>query len=225
MDGTAWHEADERAGRRYGALDRLILSLDHALRTLWGEPQDTGRAYPAEPFEESALSEAERRHAAGLMRVDHAGEVSAQGLYQGQAVTARRPEVRRAMEQAAREENDHLVWCRRRLEELGSRTSLLDPFWYAGSFAIGALAGLAGDRWSLGFVVETERQVVRHLEDHLRRLPPQDARSRAILEQMKEDELHHATTALHAGAAELPAPVKGLMRITSKVMTTTAYWI
>ncbi len=225
MDGAAWHEADERAGRRYGALDRLILGLDHALRTLWGEPRDTGRAYPAEPFEEGALSEAERRHAAGLMRVDHAGEVSAQGLYQGQAVTARRPEVRRAMEQAAREENDHLVWCRRRLEELGSRTSLLDPFWYAGSFAIGALAGLAGDRWSLGFVVETERQVVRHLEDHLRRLPPQDARSRAILEQMKEDELHHATTALHAGAAEFPAPVKGLMRITSKVMTTTAYWI
>ncbi|RMD79956.1 MAG: 2-polyprenyl-3-methyl-6-methoxy-1,4-benzoquinone monooxygenase [Gammaproteobacteria bacterium] len=225
MSETAWHEADERAGRRYGTLDRLILGLDHALRTLWGEPHATGRPYPGEALDEAPISEAERRHVAGLMRVDHAGEVSAQALYQGQAVTARRPEVRRAMERAALEENDHLVWCRRRLEELGSRTSLLDPFWYAGSFAIGALAGAAGDRWSLGFVVETERQVVQHLDDHLRRLPPQDARSRAILEQMKEDEGHHATTALRAGAAELPGPVKGLMRLTSKVMTTTAYWI
>jgi ubiquinone biosynthesis monooxygenase Coq7 len=159
------------------------------------------------------------------MRVNHAGEVSAQALYQGQALTAKLAEVRGKMERAALEENDHLAWCERRLKELDSHTSMLNPLWYTGSFAIGALAGLAGDKWSLGFVVETERQVVKHLDEHLSRLPEQDRRSRAILEQMKEDETHHATAALNAGGAELPEPVRQLMRLTSKVMTNAAYYI
>jgi ubiquinone biosynthesis monooxygenase Coq7 len=160
---------------------------------------------------------------AGLLRVDHAGEVCAQALYQGQALTARRADVRSRLEQAAREENDHLAWCGRRLEELGSHRSLLNPLWYAGSFAIGALAGLAGDRWSLGFLAETERQVVRHLDGHLADLPPDDMKSRAILEQMREDEGRHATTAVDAGAAELPGAVKGLMAGVSRVLTAVAY--
>jgi ubiquinone biosynthesis monooxygenase Coq7 len=159
------------------------------------------------------------------MRVNHAGEIAAQGLYQGQAATAELPEVRAAMEQAAEEENDHLAWCEARLAELGSRPSVLGPLWYAGAFAIGAGAGLVGDRWSLGFVAETERQVVRHLEEHLGMLPADDARSRAILEQMKEDELAHGSAALEAGGAELPRPVKALMGLVSKLMTRGAYWV
>jgi ubiquinone biosynthesis monooxygenase Coq7 len=159
------------------------------------------------------------------MRINHSGEVAAQALYQGQALTARLPGVRDKMERAAEEENDHLVWCERRINELGSHKSYLNPFWYAGSFAIGALAGAAGDKWSLGFVAETERQVVRHLDEHLSRLPEHDQRSRAVLEQMKEDEGHHATVALEAGGAELPEPVKKLMSLTSRVMTRTAYWV
>jgi len=163
--------------------------------------------------------------AIALMRVNHAGEVAAQALYHGQSLTARDPSVRAALERAAREENDHLVWCRDRLAALGGRTSRLDPLWYAGSFAIGALAGLAGDRWSLGFLAETERQVVAHLEDHLARLPPGDRQSRAVLEQMREDEGRHATTAMAAGGGELPPPLRHLMRLTSRIMTRTAYWI
>ncbi len=211
--------------RRHGILDQLVVTLDQALHTLAGPYSTTGRPNPADTWPEAALSPAERRHAAGLMRVDHAGEVCAQALYQGQALTARLDEVRGRMEQAAAEENDHLAWCAERLEELGSRTSLLNPFWYAVSFVIGAAAGLAGDRWSLGFVAETERQVVAHLEGHLRRLPSQDRRSRAILEQMKVDEGRHATGALEAGGAELPRPVRLLMRLASRVMTTTAYYL
>ncbi len=211
--------------RRYGLVDRIVIGLDQALHTLAGPYPTTGRPNPADAHPEAPLDERARRHVAGLMRVDHAGEVCAQALYQGQALTARLEEVRERMEQAAAEENDHLAWCEARLRELGSRPSLLNPFWYAGALAIGAAAGLAGDRWSLGFVAETERQVVEHVEGHIRRLPPEDRRSRAILEQMKIDEGRHATGALEAGGAELPAPVRGLMRLASRVMTTVAYYV
>lgn len=211
--------------RRLSFLDRLIIDLDRGLRAVGGESPAEGRGNPAGELPEAPLDHGQRRHAAGLMRVDHSGEVAAQALYHGQALTARSARLRDAMEQAAREEGDHLRWCSERLEELGDQASRLDPLWYVGSFLIGAAAGLAGDRWSLGFVVETERQVVRHLEGHLRALPPGDVRSRAILEQMREDENVHATTALESGAAELPAPVKRLMTLTARVMTETAYRI
>jgi ubiquinone biosynthesis monooxygenase Coq7 len=211
--------------RNYSPFDQLLLQIDKAVRTVCGAPPVTERPNPAQAQPEAELTADERRLAAGLMRVNHAGEVSAQALYQGQALTAKLTEVRDKMERAAMEENDHLAWCEQRLKELDSRTSALNPLWFAGSFAIGALAGLAGDKWSLGFVVETEKQVVKHLEEHLERLPEQDSKSRAVLEQMKEDEAHHATTALQSGGAELPGPVKQLMRLTSKVMTNTAYFI
>jgi ubiquinone biosynthesis monooxygenase Coq7 len=201
------------------------MHMDKAVRTIFGAPPITERSNPAQAQPEAELSADQQRLIAGLMRVNHAGEVSAQALYQGQALTAKLGEVRSKMERAAMEENDHLAWCEQRLTELDSHASVFNPLWYAGSFAIGAAAGLAGDKWSLGFVVETEKQVVRHLEEHLDRLPPQDHKSRAILEQMREDEAHHATTALQAGSAELPKPVKRLMRLTSKLMTTTAYYI
>jgi ubiquinone biosynthesis monooxygenase Coq7 len=160
-----------------------------------------------------------------LMRVNHAGEVCAQALYQGQALTARREETRKQMEQAAKEENDHLTWCRHRIHELGGHTSLLNPVWYTGSLAIGAATGLLGDKWSLGFLAETEKQVVKHLDGHLQRIPEGDTRSRAILEQMKVDEAQHRTTALNSGGSELPDTVKKLMTLASRVMTTTAYRI
>jgi ubiquinone biosynthesis monooxygenase Coq7 len=211
--------------RQYSPLDRFLINVDRGLRTVFGSPALSERPDPAAACAEAELSEAERREAARLMRVNHAGEVAAQALYQGQALTARLPQVRDQMERAALEENDHLDWCARRTRELGGHTSVLNPLWYLGSLAIGAAAGRSGDKWSLGFIVETERQVVRHLEDHLRRLSPRDRKSRAILEQMKVDESHHATTALAAGGAPLPAPVRGMMALTSKVMTKTAYWI
>jgi len=211
--------------RQYSPIDRILMQVDRGLRTVFGQPEVSGRPDPAAACPEAELSEQERLEAARLMRVNHAGEVAAQALYQGQALTARLPQVRDRMEQAALEENDHLDWCARRARALGGRISVLNPLWYAGSLAIGAAAGWAGDRWSLGFIVETERQVVRHLEGHLRRLSPRDRKSRAILEQMKIDETHHATTALNAGGLPLPAPVRGLMVLTSKVMTRTAYWI
>lgn len=211
--------------RRLSFLDRVIIDLDRGLRAIGSESPAQGRSNPAGEVPEAELTQAQRRHAAALMRVDHAGEVAAQALYHGQALTARTPRLRDAMQQAAREEGDHLRWCSERLEELDDQASRLDPLWYLGSFFIGAAAGLAGDRWSLGFVVETEHQVVRHLEDHLTSLPPGDARSRAILEQMHEDEAVHATTALESGAVELPAPVKRLMTLTARVMTETAYRI
>ena len=209
--------------RNYSPIDNLLISLDQAVRTVFGKPQVTERPDPANGFDLPKLSSKEASHSAGLMRTNHAGEVCAQALYQGQALTAKLPEVRTSMERAAQEENDHLEWCAGRLKELGSQTSYLNPFWYIGSFAMGATAGLIGDKWSLGFVAETERQVVRHLDKHLTQLPEKDGRSRAILEQMKSDELRHATTALEAGAAELPDPVKKLMCLTSKIMTKTAY--
>ena len=204
--------------------DALVTQVDRVLRSLLPVERRGGRENPAADREESDLSESGRRHAAGLMRVNHAGEVAAQGLYHGQSATARLGEVREAMDEAAQEEYEHLKWCEERLEELGSRPSLLGPLWYAGAFAIGAAAGLAGDRWSLGFVAETERQVVRHLDEHLERLPEDDERSRAILAQMREDEEKHGATASAAGGAELPAPVRGLMKLTSRIMTRSAYW-
>lgn len=209
--------------RHYNASDRLIDHFDNALRTLFGQPHLSERPDPAADVAEGALSAAEKTHAAGLMRVNHAGEVSAQGLYSGQALTARLPEVRDKMARAALEENDHLDWCARRLEQLDSHKSLLNPLWYGGSFAIGAVAGLAGDKWSLGFVAETEHQVIRHLDEHLHSLPSGDSKSRAVVSQMKEDEAHHATVALQHGGADLPRPVKTLMGLTSRVMTTLAY--
>lgn len=212
-------------GRRLSPLDHVIIGFDGALRTVFGEPETTERANPTAGIEEAPLSEGERKVSGCLMRVNHAGEVAAQALYQGQALTAHLPVVRKALERAALEENDHLAWCRQRVQELGTHTSYLDPFWYGGSLAMGALAGAAGDKWSLGFVAETEHQVIQHLDGHLDRLSTQDGRSRAILEQMKKDETHHATVALEAGGEELPFPVRTLMRMVSKVMTQTAYWI
>lgn len=209
--------------RNINPVDKLLIQVDAALHTVFGNPPLSGRPYPAEGFPEIELDQNEKKHAAGLMRVNHSGEVSAQGLYQGQALTAQLPNVRKKMEQAAIEENDHLVWCEQRLKELGANKSLLNPIWYSGSFLIGATAGMLGDKWSLGFVAETEHQVVRHLDEHLQSLPEDDQSSRAILEQMKVDEAKHATTALHYGGAELPQVVKRLMGLMSKVMTRSAY--
>ena len=211
--------------RDYTAFDRLLMQFDAGLRTVFGRPPVTERSNPAETIPEAGLSAAERDLAGRLMRINHAGEVSAQGLYQGQALTARLPDVRDKMERAALEENDHLAWCEQRVKELGTHTTYLGPFWYLGSMAIGAAAGLAGDKWSLGFVAETEQQVVRHLDAHLERVSSADQKTRAILAQMKEDEDHHATVALRAGGAPLPGPVRALMRLTSKVMTRTAYFV
>lgn len=209
--------------RDYTPIDRLMMNVDTALRTVAGKPIVTHRAYPADKVDDCEFQDEDRKHVASLMRVNHSGEVSAQALYQGQAITARNNEVREKLEQAALEENDHLAWTEARLHELGDRTSFLNPIWYAGSLAIGAFAGAIGDKWNLGFLAETEHQVVDHLDEHLKELPKQDQRSRAILEQMRIDEAKHATTALNYGGAELPAPVKGLMSLMSKVMTKTTY--
>src|SRR5687767_2988771 len=202
-------------------LDDLIMAFDRGLRTVFA-PAQSLRATPGDKLPEADMTEEQRRLSASLMRVNHTGEICAQALYQGQALTARDPSARSALEQAAREETEHLAWTERRIEELGGRKSLLNPAWYAGSFAIGALAGLAGDRWNLGFLAETERQVVAHLDSHLKRLPEEDRKSRAVLESMRTDEARHATSAIGHGAAELPAPAKAVMRLTSKMMTTTS---
>ena len=203
-----------------GPLDALIRSADNALRALFA-PAHAARDLPLPPAAE--LSEPERRHVAGLMRVNHAGEIAAQALYHGQALVARSGSTRAFLLRAAAEEGDHLAWCEQRLHELGAGTSLLNPLWYAGSFAIGALAAAVSDRVSLGFVSETERQVEGHLDGHLATLPPQDQRTRRILEQMKTDEVGHADTADRAGAVRLPEPIRALMRATARVMTGTAY--
>ncbi len=211
--------------RIYSPLDRLLGGCDQALRTVFGPPPAAQRPNPATALPEADLDSGARELAGRLMRINHAGEICAQALYQGQAVTARLPNVREKMEQAAAEENDHLAWTEERIRELGAHTSHLNPLWYAGAFTIGAAAGLVGDRWSLGFVAETERQVVEHLAGHLARLPPQDRKSRAIVEQMRADEGRHATVAIEAGAAELPRPIEQLMRLASKTMTTIAHWV
>jgi ubiquinone biosynthesis monooxygenase Coq7 len=203
-------------------MDQLIVEFDKALRTVFA-PAPTRRPMPGADLPEADLSEAERRHVAGLMRIDHCGEVCAQALYQGQALTSRDPAVKQAMEQAAWEETEHLNWTERRIAELGGRKSLLNPLWYAGSLAIGIVAGKLGEAWNLGFLAETERQVEAHLESHLVQLPAADRRSWAVLEQMKIDEIGHAETAVHMGARELPPPVKAAMKLSSKVMTTLAY--
>ena len=204
--------------------DRLILGFDRALRTVFG-PSRALRPMPGERQPEAALEPAERAKSAALMRVNHAGEVCAQALYQGQALTARNPQAKQALAQAAQEEVEHLAWTEQRLAELGGRKSLLNPAWYVGSYAIGAFAGLVGDRWSLGFLAETERQVVAHLGRHLQMLSQRDARSRAVVVAMKRDEARHATTALQVGGAALPLPVRLAMQAASRVMTTTAYWV
>ena len=209
---------------RLPSLDELIIAFDKGLRTVFA-PAHSLRPTPGEKLPEGGLTEADKAHAAALMRVNHSGEICAQALYQGQALTARNPRARAALEQAAREETEHLAWTEQRIEALGGRKSVLNPVWYAGSFALGALAGLAGDRWNLGFLAETERQVVAHLEGHLKRLPADDRKSRAVLEQMREDEARHATSAIKHGGAELPEPAKAAMRASSRVMTETAFWL
>jgi ubiquinone biosynthesis monooxygenase Coq7 len=203
-------------------IDRLIIGFDRALRTLCG-PAVSLRPVPGENLPDVELSAGEKRHAAALMRVNHSGEVCAQALYQGQVLTARDDAARKTLERAAAEETEHLAWTAQRIDELGGRVSVLNPFFYAGSFAIGALSGLLGDKWSMGFLAETERQVEGHLDSHLEQLPAQDEKSRAIVAQMKEDEARHANMALAHGAAELPAPVKQAMRISSRLMTVSTY--
>lgn len=206
-------------------LDRLILGADAVLRTVAG-PARAHRPSPSSKLPPDAALDADaRRHAAGLMRVNHTGEVCAQALYRGQALTARAPAVRRSMESSAREEEDHLAWCAERLEELEARPSVLNPLFYGVSFAMGALTGLVGDKVSLGFVHATEDRVAAHLDDHTRRLPEADLRSRAIVEQMREDELRHGETALEVGGVEFPPPVRDAMAVLAKVMTETTYRI
>lgn len=211
--------------RNYSPIDRLIIGFDNALRMATGHAVEAKRDNPAGSIPEIVMHEEQRRHAAGLMRVNHAGEVCAQALYAGQAATARSAKVQADMQLAANEEIDHLSWCKQRLDELESKPSVLDPLWYAGSFAIGAIAGLAGDGWSLGFLKETENQVEAHLEGHIDDLPPEDARSRAILDQMKIDEAKHAQMAEDSGAYDLPEPVRNLMKSTSQIMKYIAYRI
>jgi ubiquinone biosynthesis monooxygenase Coq7 len=203
-------------------IDRLITEFDRALRAV-SNVTEASRASPAEALPEAELNEHDRRHAAALMRVNHVGEVCAQALYQGQALTARDPRARQALERAAREEEDHLAWSAQRVHDLGGRTSLLNPFWYAGAFAMGAVAGALGDRWNLGFLAETERQVEEHLSGHLERLPREDARTRTVVEAMRADEARHRDTAVRLGAAELPRSIRLAMRVASGFMTRVAY--
>ncbi len=211
--------------RNMTPLDRLLASANNALRTVAAPAGRPARPNPADTIDETDLDEEQKRHAAGLMRVNHAGEVAAQALYQGHAAVARDKTIESQMQQAADEEFDHLAWCESRIRELGYEPSKLSPFWYAGAFAIGAASGVLGDKWSLGFIAETEKQVCDHLDSHLDDLPEDDAKSRAIVEQMHAEEAEHGENAVEAGAADLPDPVKGLMRLTAKVMTRTAYWV
>ncbi|MDL0437850.1 2-polyprenyl-3-methyl-6-methoxy-1,4-benzoquinone monooxygenase [Stutzerimonas frequens] len=211
--------------RHYSPADRLLMQADAALRTLLPFSGQPSRPSPAVLKNDSELTESETRHVAGLMRINHTGEVCAQALYQGQALTARLPQVRQAMEQAADEEVDHLAWCEQRIRQLGSHTSVLNPLFYGLSFGIGASAGLISDRISLGFVAATEDQVCKHLDEHLGQLPAGDDKSRAILEQMREDEAQHSTAAIEAGGLRFPAPIKFGMSLMSKVMTKATYRI
>ena len=211
--------------RNFSIFDRFINEIDKGLRTSFGPAPRAERPNPASDLTEAEIPEREQELASRFMRINHAGEICAQGLYQGQALTARLPRVRQKMEEAAQEENDHIAWTAERISELGGHTSYLNPLWYAGSFALGAAAGLAGDKWSLGFVAETEKQVVAHLEGHLDKLSQSDKKSRAILEQMCIDEGKHATTAMTAGAASFPRPIQRLMKFTSRIFTNTTYWV
>ncbi|GHC22622.1 2-polyprenyl-3-methyl-6-methoxy-1,4-benzoquinone monooxygenase [Aidingimonas halophila] len=209
--------------RQLSRADNLIHQFDTILRTLVPHAARPSRPSPAANLEETPMNEADREHVVGLMRINHTGEVCAQALYQGQGLTAKLPDTREQMEQAAQEEIDHLAWCDARIEELDGRTSLLNPAFYMASFGLGAIAGAVGDRISLGFVAATEEQVGKHLDDHLQKLPTDDRRSRAILEQMREDEAHHERWALEAGGTRFPLPVKLGMRLMSKVMTKSVY--
>jgi ubiquinone biosynthesis monooxygenase Coq7 len=210
--------------RYYTRTDHLIMGISRALDTLFIKPAPN-RDYPAKSADPEALSDQEKLESSRYMRVNHVGEICAQALYQSQALTAQDKSISEQMKQAAQEETDHLSWCEQRIDELGGRKSLLNPLWYAGSFAFGTLAGITGDKWNLGFVAETERQVVNHLEDHLGKLPENDLRSKEIVARMQKDESLHAEQAVAAGAAELPPPARLLMKCASKIMTKTAYWI
>ena len=206
-------------------IDRFIMEFDTALRSVVGGANAQRSTPGANLGVNSGLNALERKHAAGLMRVNHVGEVCAQALYQSQKLVARNPEIQGMLDHSGQEEMDHLAWCETRLQELGSHTSYLNPLWYAGSFAIGLAAGLAGDKWSLGFVAETEKQVENHLESHLEKLPKDDQRSRAIVDQMRIDEIAHGQAAKNAGGVDLPEPIQKIMQVMSKVMTATAYKI
>ena len=210
--------------RRMDAIDRLVAGFDAALRTIAGVHR-AARPSPAAEVAEAELTDKERAHVAALMRVNHVGEVCAQALYQGQALTARDPATRASLEQAAREEEDHLAWSADRVHELGGRLSLLNPLWYAGSLALGVAAGVLGDRWNLAFLAETEHQVEEHLSSHLAELSPSDARTRAVVETMRAEEANHRATAVALGAAEMPAAGKFAMRAIAKLMTMAAYRI
>ena len=205
-------------------LDRMIVEFDKGLRTLFSQAH-SARPYPDANLPEASMDEAEKKNAAALMRVNHSGEICAQALYQGQALTARDPAVQQTLQRAAQEETEHLAWTARRVHDLGGHLSLLNPFWYTGSLAIGAMAGLLGDKWNLGFLAETERQVGLHLQSHLDRLPQQDEKSRAIVAQMHTDEVGHADMAVSLGGAELPQPVQWAMKLNGKVMTGASYWV
>lgn len=215
--------SDTKGSRDYTQIDRLLIRFCRVLdaRT----EQRTNRPFPTTSTDPETLTARDRRLAGRYMRVNHVGEICAQALYHSQAITARDSKIHTHMEQAAAEEADHLAWCEQRIAELGARKSLLNPLWWLGSFTIGGLAGMAGDKWNLGFVAETERQVVKHLEEHLGKLPQNDVRSREVVAKMQQDENEHAESAMQAGAAELPLPIKRMMRFASKVMTSTAYWI
>ena len=206
-------------------LDRLLSGINTALKTVAAPAGRPSRPNPADGIAETKLSASQKAHSAGLMRVNHAGEIAAQGLYQGHAAVARSSAIEAQMQHAANEEHDHLAWCEQRLAELGSRPSRLSPLWYAGSFVIGAASGALGDRWSLGFIAETENQVCEHLASHLEELPEPDNRSRTIVAKMREEEAEHGESARDAGAAELPEPVHRLMRMTARIMTRSAYWV
>ena len=211
--------------RQITPVDRLLAGVDSFLKTVSAAPTHATRESPARNVDDTQLSASEKSHAAGLMRVNHAGEIAAQGLYQGHAAVARDPEIEGQMQRAADEELDHLAWCEERLTELGAAPSRLSPVWYGGAFVMGAASGILGDRWGLGFIEETERQVVQHLTGHLDRLPPDDAKSRAIVHQMRDEEALHGANARDAGAAELPSGVRRLMRLAAKIMTGAAYWL
>jgi len=202
----------------------MIVEFDKGLRTLFSQAH-SARPYPDANLPEASMDEAEKKNAAALMRVNHSGEICAQALYQGQALTARDPAVQQTLQRAAQEETEHLAWTARRVHDLGGHLSLLNPFWYTGSLAIGAMAGLLGDKWNLGFLAETERQVGFHLQSHLDRLPQQDEKSRAIVAQMHTDEVGHADMAVSLGGAELPQPVQWAMKLNGKVMTGASYWV
>lgn len=214
-----------KISRHYSLFDQVCLGIDQALRTVFDNPKTTERLYPATNEIEPPMTLLQRQHSAALMRVNHAGEVCAQALYHGQGFASHSELVKEKMNQAAIEEGDHLVWCKLRIEELNGHTSYLNLLWYLSSFSIGVIAGLVGDRWSLGFLAETEQQVVRHLEKHLTLLPQQDKKSHKVLQQMQKDEALHQEMAIKVGASELPAPIKTLMSMASKVMVNAAYWI